>query len=155
LVEEEIGFMNKEGYTLAQPSPYLFTFVSKGKMGQLTKAVVFQEINEKLFNLVLLDRDEENNTWSDNTTSNNGDMPKVMVTVSQIIMLFLESLPEAKIYIEANSKSRNSLYHRILRNYQSEFELELAIEASCDGIIEKFESGKQYDYFYICKKNAR
>ena len=147
--------MDKEGYILAQPSPYLFTFVSKGRMGQLTKAVVFQEISEKLFNLVLLDRDEENKTWSDNTTSNNGDMPKVMATVSQIIMLFLESQPDAKIYIEANSKSRNSLYHRILRNYQSEFELELVIEASSDGVIEKFERGKQYDYFYICKKNAR
>ena len=105
-----------------------------------------------MFNLELLDRDVNTELWLDDSVMNNGDLSKVMITVSKIILLYLDFKIDAKIYIEANSKSRNKLYHRIMNNYHEEFINEIIIEASVNGEIENFEIGKLYDSFYICKK---
>lgn len=144
--------MNKEGYTLFSTNEKIYTFESVGRYGKITKAVVFQEIDTKLYNLVLIDRDTETGHWMDDSVTNNGDLTKVMITVSKIILLFLDIEEGVKIFIQANSKSRNKLYHRIMRNYHEEFMSELKIEATINGDIENFEIGKIYESFYICKK---
>jgi hypothetical protein len=144
--------MNSPTYTLSQPNPNIFTFQSIGKKGIVTKAVVFQYVGNGLYNLALLDREERSNSWSDKSNSNNGDLAKVMATVARIIIVFLENHPQATIYIEANSKSRNTLYHRILRNYHEIFASNLIVDASANGIIEAFHVDKDYDFFYIRKK---
>lgn len=144
--------MKKEGYLLNRPTPLLYTFISRGKNGTVPKAIVFQEIDIELYNLALLDYDEQNKIWLDDSNTNNGDLSKVMATVAQTIVLFLDTYPTSSIYIEANSNSRNRLYHRIMTNYQAEFELYFEIEASLNGIKEPFSIGKKYDNFYIRKK---
>ena len=145
--------MNSPTYTLSQPNPNIFTFESIGKKGKVIKAVVFQDVGNGLYNLALLDREEKNSSWSDKSNSNNGDLAKVMATVARIILVFLEKHPFATIYIEANSKSRNTLYYRILRNYHEMFASSLILEASANGAIEVFHVDKDYDYFYIRKKD--
>jgi len=144
--------MKKTGYLLNRPTPLLYTFASKGKNGVIPKAIAFQEIDAGLYNLALLDYDEQNKIWLDDSNTNNGDLSKVMATVAQTIVLFLDTYPTSSIYIEANSNARNRLYHRIMTNYRAEFELYFEIEASLDGIKEPFGIGKQYDSFYIRKK---
>ena len=132
--------------------PLLYTFIRGGKNGVIPKAIVFQEIDIELYNLALLDYDEQNKIWLDDSNTNNGDLSKVMATVAQTIVLFLDTYPTSSIYIEANSNSRNRLYHRIMTNYRAEFELYFEIEASFNGIKEPFSIGKKYDNFYIRKK---
>ncbi len=144
--------MKKEGYLLNRPTPLLYTFVSRGKNGVIPKAIALQEIDIQLYNLALLDYDEENKVWLDDSNTNNGDLSKIMATVAQTIVLFLDSNPTFCIYIEANSNSRNRLYHRIMTNYQAEFELYFNIEASINDKREPFDIGKKYDNFYIRKK---
>lgn len=47
--------MNKNGYSFINNTDLSFSFVSKGKQGEILKVVVFQEIGENIFNIALLD----------------------------------------------------------------------------------------------------
>ena len=84
--------MNKKGYTFIQNEDFLFSFVSQGNQGEILKVVVFQFFKNNKYNVALLDLIPETNEYSDEVNSNNGDITKVLTTVLQIIILFLEKI---------------------------------------------------------------
>ena len=57
--------MTKDGYKLYQNSLLGYTFISKGKRGEIIKGVLFEEIFESTYNLALVDYDPETKQWSD------------------------------------------------------------------------------------------
>ena len=146
--------MNKDAYSLMSKAEGFYTFVSMGANGEILKAVLFQEIEVEYYNLVLLDYDFVNDQWSDITSSNNGDVIKIISTVVAIITMFFDNHPIAKVYFEGNTKSRNNLYQRVFENYLNEFESHYEVFGREIGndFFERFVIGKKYNSFYICKK---
>lgn len=144
--------MDKASYPLYSPFANFYTFTSIGKNGFVQKAVVFQEVENGIFNLALVDYEPTTQLWSDMTNTNNGDLPKIMATVVHIIKHFLEENPSRIIYMEGNTKSKNMLYNRIVNNYYDQFSETFDIMVNGEDGKEEFKLGKQYDSFYIYLK---
>ena len=126
--------------------------MSESRNKRILKAVVFQFTEDNIYNLALLDYLPDTNLWDDSADSNNGDIVKIMATVSVCIIEFLNSNPTCSVLITGNTASRTRLYNRIAKNYAHEFEAELEIMVdSVDGLVPiTFEN--EHEIFYICKK---
>ncbi len=144
--------MNKEGYLLLHTSEFSRSFVSNGKNGAILKAVVFQEIAEHLYNVALMDYLIEVDSFSDNVHSNNGDMPKVLATVVGAMKDFLELKPNAVLYFEGNTRVKQLLYNRIVRNNIDILLGQFNIEGQTGTQKELYSFGNEYDSFYIYLK---
>jgi hypothetical protein len=59
--------------------------------------VEFAEIRENVFNLAFGDLDETGDL-NDLIVSNNGDMYKILATVTQIVITFFSSYPDRQVY---------------------------------------------------------
>lgn len=94
-----------------------FEFFSEGKNGKIQKVVVFQKIADGIFNLAFGDKIEETGTLDDKNVSDNGDTEKVLATVVATIYAFLDDFPNAYIYAEGSTHSRNRLYRRGITKY--------------------------------------
>ncbi len=145
--------MNKEGYSITILDNETFTFYSKGKNGNILKAVIFQEIYPNIYNVALLDYNSTSNSWSDVANTNNGDMSIIMKTVISSILIFLEKNSTAEIYIEGNTKIKKLMYNRIFRNYYKEFQNNLVVMVDGTNGKEIAESDKFHDFFYLYKKS--
>lgn len=106
--------MDREFYSEIQFSParLAYTFVSVGRHGEIPKIVIFQEIEENFFNLFLGDFINDT-VGSDQNITDNGDMPKVMATVIQILKLFLSRHANAAVSITGSEWIRKRLCARI------------------------------------------
>lgn len=143
--------MNKDTYTLFSPDENIYYFESKGINGIITKTVIFSpfSINSNLFNLALMDYNENTHTFSDMTNSNNGDITKVLATVALIIHDFLQKNKTATVYFEGNTTTKRNLYNRIIKNNYDYFIENYEIRGSVEEQSELYIIGKQYDGFYI------
>ena len=68
---------------------YKFTFISEGKNGKVEKIVLYEEINEGVFNLAFGDKDITTGHINDRIVTNNGDTEKVLATVISTVYTFL------------------------------------------------------------------
>lgn len=141
--------MNKKAYHLYSPVENFYIFTSQGKNGDIQKAIAFQEIEMGLYNLALVDYHPETQSWSDVAHSNNGDLPKIMATVVQVIKFFLENRPTSIVYLEGNTKAKQKLYNRIVANYHSEFSEEFTIFVEEDEQKRPYEMGMTCNSFFI------
>jgi len=92
-----------------------FTFISNGRHGDLVKIVIFDEITEfnNVFNLALgtiLPGGEMDFI----SVTNNGDRNKILVTVADIVLKFIENHPGKNVYITGNDNRRTLLYQRAI-----------------------------------------
>ena len=92
-----------------------FTFISNGRHGDLVKIVIFDEITEfnNVFNLALgtiLPGGEMDFI----SVTNNGDRNKILVTVADIVLKFIENHPGKNVNITGNDKRRTLLYQRAI-----------------------------------------
>ncbi|HWV33722.1 MAG TPA: hypothetical protein VN038_28905, partial [Dyadobacter sp.] len=81
-------------------------------------AIELVKIDANTYSLALGDLDDNGNL-NDSIVSNNGDMHKVLATVSQIIMTFFGIYRDRRIYFIGNSPSRTRLYRLILSREQA------------------------------------
>ena len=139
--------MDKEGYLLLQDDKYVFTFVSVGKNGKIIKAIIFQNIEPMVFNLVLADYNPISHLFDDFSVSNNNDISKVMATVFKAIVFFLNSQPQASIYVEGNTQQKNILYNRIFKNYYSIISAKYNVKGQNEFDVEEYIVGKNYKSF--------
>ncbi|MFN0047666.1 MAG: DUF6934 family protein [Cytophagales bacterium] len=56
-------------------------YISRSSQKSILKAIVFQFVTENIYNVALLDYDQESQTWNDMAKSNNGDLPKILSTM--------------------------------------------------------------------------
>ena len=68
---------------------YKFTFISEGKNGKVEKIVLYEEINEGVFNLAFGDKDITTGHINDRIVTNNGDTEKVLANVISTVYTFL------------------------------------------------------------------
>ena len=92
-----------------------FTFISNGRHGDLVKIVIFDEITEfnNVFNLALgtiLPGGEMDFI----SVTNNGDRNRILVTVADIVLKFIENHPGKNVYITGNDNRRTLLYQRAI-----------------------------------------
>lgn len=143
--------MNRPHYAIiSNQNRYLFTSIGKK---EITKIVLFTELRPNLYNLVLADYDALANTIDDNTISNNGDFVKVLTTVFHITKHFLETTENATILVEANTKLKQRLYNRIVRNNWIDIEPIYYLNGlSIQNIVEPLDPQKEYKAFSVTLK---
>lgn len=106
--------MKEKFYPFRASEDYLFYYFESRSSGcTIPKIVEYEEIEGGTYNLAFGDVDE-NGRLNDSVVSNNGDMHKVLATVVQTVMTFLEIHPSRHVYFSGNSPARNRLYRAIL-----------------------------------------
>jgi hypothetical protein len=130
-----------------------FEFVSEGINGKFTKVVLIAETNyHNLYNLSLTDYDETTNFFDDLSVSNNGDTLKILATVAQCVVYFLEQYPNGRIYATGSTLSRNRLYRMGISSNYDLIEKEYTILGQIKQDWEIFNKNTNYDAFLITKK---
>ena len=94
-----------------------FSFISEGKNGKIEKVIRYEKITDDVFNLGFGDKDPITGKINDKVVTNNGDTEKVLATVVATIYTFLDDFPNAYIYAEGSTHSRNRLYRRGITKY--------------------------------------
>lgn len=130
-----------------------FRFLSVGKRGVFEKVVVFSHIENKFYNLALLDRDPLTQDYSDRTISDNGDMPEILATVLSIMIEFLDKRPECSIYLTGNSASRTRLYQIAINKILPDIGSEIFVYGLLNSNWIEFEPNKTFEGFLVSKKN--
>lgn len=144
--------------------PYPFTrfadryiFVSTGK-ADIPKIVEFSSLTiVNLYNLCFGDLLPDG-VIDDMVNSNNGDLIRVLSTVIEIIVDFIDKHPKSKIVFTGSTSRRTVLYHRILKIYYADFNSQFKITAYVmkDGGLAEVEfdpiAKAEYFAFLIEKK---
>jgi hypothetical protein len=74
----------------------------------------------EVFNLAFGDRIAETDDFSDQITSNNGDMEMVLATVADTTFSFWEKYPQANLFLTGSSIVRTYLYQKKIERYWDE-----------------------------------
>jgi hypothetical protein len=143
--------MNKKPYDfqpkvlLSNPDFYAYTFVSVGKQGEIVKLVAFQPMGDNTYNLAMVDYDETNELYDDETTTNNGDMGRVLATTWAIMLHFLQAFPDKSVWINGNTDTKKKLYNRLVANNLLELKKQYDVFGlTYDVRLENFELNKEY-----------
>jgi hypothetical protein len=148
--------MNIEQYqTSYDSSNLLYKFQSIGPNGIINKVVLFKKmnaLNENFYTLSLGDWDNTNGNIDYYSVSNNGDTTKVLFTVGQIVLEFVNHFQNANILIVGSTISRTRLYQMTIAQNIEEIEKLFQIEGFRNNQWEKFKSGINFEGFLISLK---
>lgn len=129
-----------------------FLFLSEGPKGAILKAVVYQRMDENLYNLAFGDVGE-NDEINDSVVSNNKDLVKIMNTVAKTVYIFMDCYPERQIHIRPVDGKRSNLYHAIFQRKWDEMSVMFKLEGlTKKQTWEEFNSEKRYLAFKLTKK---
>ncbi|NLR82306.1 DUF6934 family protein [Chitinophaga eiseniae] len=104
-----------------------FEFFSIGPNGVILKRITFAPTeNGNIVSLAFGDIDI-NGKMDDCIISNNGDRDKILATVCQAILLYLEKYPNRIVYFRGSTIERTRLYRILINNNIKEFELQYDI----------------------------
>ena len=152
--------MNENRYTqITSTSDYkIFTFISEGRHGKLTKFVRFDKLDywSDTYNIAL-GTVLENGVIDYTGITNNGDRNRLLATVASIIFTFLEKNPGNAVYLTGSDLRRTLLYQRAI-NYAYEeliqlFNIEGDISTGEDfSEFEPFDTSKNYYGFRVKRK---
>ena len=102
------------------PAYKLYSFISEGDKGSITKLVQFQFVEDNTFNLAFGDWNEDLGGIDDMVVTDNGDMEKVLATIIQITAKFLMSNHRSSVQFTGSTPVRTRLYQMIVStNYES------------------------------------
>jgi hypothetical protein len=90
--------------------------------------------------------------FSDQITSNNGDMEMVLATVADTTFSFWEKYPRANLFLTGSSVGRTYLYQKKIERYWDEINEVAYVAGRLNFQFELFENGKNYDAFLIIRK---
>jgi uncharacterized protein YlxP (DUF503 family) len=149
--------MNVEQYSVIPDNSNLsFKFQSIGPKGVIKKRVLFRKIissNENYYNLSFGDWDEQRGRADDLAITNNNDTDKVLSTVANTILKFVQHFPDSNILIIGSTKSRTRLYQMAIRRNIVEIENLFYLQGLRNGIWELYKPGINFDAFLIkCKE---
>lgn len=95
------------------PDEYYYEFYSEGPKDKIKKIVRYSLIQKALhtiYNLEFGDLDEQTQEVNDRIKTNNADHQKVLATVADTVMDFLNQHPKATIFAQGSTASRTKLY---------------------------------------------
>ena len=146
----------------------VYTFESRGEK-VITKRVEYQRLSNydllvkglpidiEIYNLAFGDVDEESSDFSDQITSNNGDMNKVLATVAGTVNDFWEHHPNAIIFFkgsqpEGKEFTRTYLYQKKIERFLGEINGVAHVFGQIGETVELFNRGRKYNAFLIIQK---
>ena len=95
----------------------------------------------------------------DMSNSNNGDVSKVLATVIQIVIDFLERNKGATVFFTGSTPGRTNLYNRILRkqylSYKDKYHIMASVWVKNKFVLGEFDPGftGEYSEYYVTRKN--
>jgi len=146
--------MNAEKYAYnSEPTGLLYVFFSLGKKGIIPKVVIYEELQENLYNLAFGDYNPITQEIDDKSVSNNGDMVKILATIIQTIRDFFILYPQAILVIQGSTDTRTRLYQKIIKDNFSLIQTEFKVLALQKGGTkpETPDFLLNYEKFYISK----
>ena len=131
----------------------LFTFVSEGPKGKISKLIEIKETNLKdFYNIAFGDKDVETGKINDEIVTNNSDTEKVLRTVVAAIYAFTDLNPEAWIYATGSNFARTRLYRLGISKYFEEVERYFEIYGELNGKWCFFEKGIDFEGFVVKRR---
>lgn len=111
--------MNHQKYELSANADFtLFEFTSKGKNGNIQKAIKYTKtLNENVYNLGFGDivfTDETTIEIDDTNLSYNGDLEMVIATVAYSVNIFTDKHPETYVLFGSSDTTKLRLYRMFL-----------------------------------------
>lgn len=110
-----------------------FDFISEGHLGKIEKSIIYDKMQEGVYNLGFGDKHPITGEIDDTIVTNNGDMTKILATVAFSVYIFTEKNPSAWIYVTGSSESRIRLYRMAINKYHKEINKDFSVYTSLDG----------------------
>jgi hypothetical protein len=133
----------------------IFHFESIGPKGVFLKEVKFESVEEitYYYQLALYDIDKDNNR-SVLSESKNQDMNKIMATVIECILIFLENNPSANIVFTGSTPVRTRLYKIIINKLFDSIKNRFDVRGFSEIYgLEIFDMNHHYSFFVRSSKN--
>jgi len=109
--------VNEPHYTNIEKSAdyKVLTFISSGRYGDFVKIVRFDEVFvlDNTYNLALGTL-LPNGEIDFHSVTDNGDRNKILATIVNIVLMFIEKYPGKHIYLAGSDDRRNYLYQRAI-----------------------------------------
>jgi hypothetical protein len=134
-----------------------FEFISIGNKGEISKIVVFSEVDNNFYHLGFGDKNEETGEISDLIVSNNGDSEKVLATVAACILIFTSKFPNAYVYATGSTESRTRLYRIGITNNLDEILQDFEVFGEIigqQGAFQEFKKGVKYSGFLVKRREG-
>lgn len=130
-----------------------YRFESVGPNGKISKNILYSSTSiPDFYNLALGDVRIDGSLDIFSKT-NNGDLEKIMATVIQTMLIFLNRYPNAKVFFTGSTPARTRLYQIVLAKEITKVTDFLTVLGLYDESLEPFEANKTYEAFVISKKN--
>lgn len=159
--------MNLEHYEIEQIDEFAYRFSSTGPKGVFEMRVCFTDTGFNSFNLGFGVIDPDDYWLDDRIELRNGDMQKILATVANCALFFLDEHPECCIYATGSTPTRTRLYqmgvNRVLPELVDDYVIAgLIVERDAlgmpqghyprwDGQWHELRKGVSYDAFLIYK----
>ena len=148
--------MEEEKYSYKRlPEAYYYEFFSKGPKGTVKKVVryrLLEEFPKRIYNLGFGDWNDERGDVDDKIATNNADRQKVLATVADTVIDFIEQHPAAYVFAQGSTASRTRLYQMGIASFWQEIDPLFEVTAYYQGEWRSFEKGKNYEAFLIKRK---
>lgn len=131
---------------------YCYQFISVSLEKEAMKVVRFSELEQSIYNLVLLDRYPDGSESNDMTETRNKDMPTVLATVMKIVTDFLHQYPSYFVHFQGSDARRARLYQILINREYDNLLTDYVVFGGIGDQYEIFEKGKTYQFFIITKK---
>ena len=126
----------------------VFWFTSHGTKGDITKIVLFSEMNEpQLYNLSLGDYDQESDKIDFDRITNNGD--RVLTSVVDTVYAFFAKNPDSVLHFKGSDKGRTRLYQMAISNFIEQLSEDFDIFGKLNNKISRFTKVIIYEAFLI------
>ena len=158
--------MKEVGYPVDYKSDTEYIFFSTGPIGKIELRIIFQrdesETEVSLYNLAFGAWDSVLGDIDDTVQLRNGDMDKILATVAQTALNFMENNPEVYIFAQGSTPARTRKYQMGISKFFKEATStwtimglatdEISGEGAFGGRWEKFQSGTKYAAFLLFAK---
>ena len=134
---------------------FAYEFYSEGIKGRIKKQLQFQpvrDLGENVYNVALGDQDEVTGRFDNFVISNNNDRTKVINTVAEAIIDFMDFHPRAILLVQGDTGSRTRLYQIALSSLWLRIGLEFEVLGKSGNNWVPFQKGINYERFLIYKK---
>lgn len=145
--------MNIEPYSLgANDERTIYVFTSTGPKGEILKGVAYSLVDDEIdtYNLGL--GDLKDGKLDDKSRTNNGDVDKVLRTVAETAIDFLQTYPTYKVSFLGNTDPKHRLYRRKISVYLEEIKEDYKVAGWKDNKWCDYEPDTDYERYLIANK---
>lgn len=129
----------------------VFEFVSIGPKGEILKRVIYQHVEDDLYNLAFGDATSDG-FINDEIVTNNNDTSKVLATVAMTIFDFFTAHEGTIVLVKGSTHLRTRLYRWYLTQFLTQINQDFVLFSELYGEIKRFQKNMDYPSFSITKK---